>query len=179
MLRKLPSPRNPQRPAASASAADVEAPCENFRTRREKSLSPVVLIVERDRLLRWALYEVLSAAGFRVLTAPGPSCVEWIVQQVEQNVALVLLDDDSWPLTALTRATLVERWPAVVIAVTTQSDDPAVEARARKHGAVEVLIKPFELPELVHLVERLIGLGAHAANESRAISDPSLATALR
>src|SRR5262245_30229341 len=130
MLRKLTNPRKPRR---------------IFRTVRENSRNPVVLIVERDRLLRWALYEVLCADGFRVITAPAPASAVWLLDRIEQDVHLAIVDDDSWAMTAQTRATLQRRWPALPIIVTMSADDPAVAARARKHGAAELLIKPFEL----------------------------------
>ncbi len=34
-------------------------------------------------------------------------------------------------------------------------ENPAIEARTREQGATEVLIKPFDLPALVDLAERL------------------------
>jgi hypothetical protein len=47
---------------------------EISRTRCGISRDPVVLVVERDNLLRWALFETLTSAGFRVLAAQSSVC---------------------------------------------------------------------------------------------------------
>jgi hypothetical protein len=57
MMRKAPSITHPR------SAAPDFSP-----RRREDLPSPAVLVVSRDSLLRWALYEALTAADLRVLT---------------------------------------------------------------------------------------------------------------
>jgi DNA-binding NtrC family response regulator len=125
--------------------------------RRGISPDPVVLVVERDALLRWAIFETLTSAGFRVLAAPGSHCAEAWLRQVEQDLSLALIDDDAWPLTASARAALQTRWPALPTVVMLHGPDPAIEARTREHGATEVLVKPFDLPDLIDLVERLTG----------------------
>jgi two-component system nitrogen regulation response regulator GlnG len=118
----------------------------------------VVLVVEQDGLLRWALYETLADAGFRVLTAPSSACAEAWLRQIDQDLSLALIADDAWPLTAPVRAILQTRWPTLPIVVMLHGEHPALEARTRELGATEVLIKPFDLPDLVALVERLTGL---------------------
>jgi DNA-binding NtrC family response regulator len=125
--------------------------------RRGISPDPVVLVVERDALLRWALFETLTSAGFRVLPASCSHCAEARIRQIAQNLSLAVIDDDAWPLTASARAALQARWPALPIVVMLHGQDPAIEARTREHGATEVLVKPFDLPALVDLAERLTG----------------------
>lgn len=127
---------------------------EISRIRREISRAPVVLIIERDALLRWALYETLTTAGFRVLAAPGTACAEAWLHQIDQELSLALIEDDVWPLTGRTKAALEARWPALPIVVMLHGENPAIEARVRAHGAADVLVKPFDLPELVELAER-------------------------
>jgi DNA-binding NtrC family response regulator len=125
--------------------------------RRGISPNPVVLVVERDALLRWALYETLTASGFRVLTAPGSDCAEASLRQIDQDLALALVDDDAWPLTPSAREVLQARWPGLPMVVMLHAEDAAIEAEVRRHGATEVLVKPFDLPDLVDVVERLTG----------------------
>jgi two-component system, NtrC family, nitrogen regulation response regulator GlnG len=123
--------------------------------RREISRAPVVLIVERDALLRWALHETLTSAGFRVLAAPTTACAEAWLQQIDQELSLALIEDDVWPLPAPVKAILETRWPTLPIVVMLHGEHPAIEARVREHGASEVLVKPFDLPDLIALAEHL------------------------
>jgi two-component system, response regulator FlrC len=123
--------------------------------RREISRAPVVLLVERDALLRWALYETLTTAGFRVLAAPGTACAEAWLHQIDQELSLALIEDDVWPMPGRMKAVLQARWPTLPIVVMLHGANPAIEARVREHGAADVLVKPFDLPELVALAERL------------------------
>jgi DNA-binding response OmpR family regulator len=126
----------------------------------------VVLIVDRDNLLRWAIYETLTDAGFRVLAAASSMCAEGWIHQIDQNLSLALIDDDAWPLTPSVRAGLRARWPTLPIVVMLHDEDPALEARTRALGATDVIVKPFDLPELVKLIERLTGF-PHAHAETR------------
>jgi DNA-binding response OmpR family regulator len=115
------------------------------------------LVVERDGLLRWALYETLTDAGFRVLAAPSGTCAEAWLHEIDQDLSLAIVDDDAWPLTPSVRAILATRWPTLPIAVMLHGEHPALEAQVREHGAAEVLVKPFDLPDVVALAERLTG----------------------
>lgn len=157
MLSKPTAHCKPTRPPASERRNGHHGQRELSPTRREKSLSPVVLVMERDSLLRWALYETLAEAGFRVLAPPDTSCAEAWLQQIEQDLSVALVDETSWPLTPAARAVLRGRWPILPIVVMLHSDDAGLAARTREHGATDILVKPFELPDLVHLVERLAG----------------------
>jgi DNA-binding NtrC family response regulator len=137
--------------------------------RREISCAPVVLIVERDALLRWALYETLTTAGFRVLAAPGTACAEAWLHQIDQELSLALIEDDVWPLTGRMKAVLQSRWPTLPMVVMLHGENPAIEARVREHGATDVLVKPFDLPDLVALAERLTS-DSHARAGTRVSS---------
>lgn len=153
MLRE---PQNSRKPTQRAPALRGRV-----RTEREEFPSPVILVVERDQLLRWALFEILADAGFRVLTAPdGPAALA-LIGQIDQDVALALVDDDTWPMTASVRAALQKRWPGLPFVVTLAMADPLVDARAREHGAAAVLIKPFDLNEVVREAQKLTAR-AHA-----------------
>ena len=107
--------------------------------------------------MRWALYETLTDAGFLVLDAPTSECAETWLRQIDQDLSMALIDDDVWPLTPSVRELLQTRWPSLPIVVMLHVEDPSVEARMREHGATEVLVKPFDLPDLVRLSERVTG----------------------
>lgn len=166
MLRKPSSPRKPLTPARRTVATASQDRCVVSRTPGEKSHGPTILVVERDRLLRWALNEVLSDASFHVLTVPEGECAQAVLNDVGEDFSLALVDDDAWPLTAAARAALRRRFPALPIVAMTHSDDPAVERRARRHGAAAVLVKPFDLPRVVELVRQLAPPRADFAHAS-------------
>jgi DNA-binding NtrC family response regulator len=164
----MQSKRSALQPLAKASGAVRDTRSsrsgEISHIRRGISRDPVVLIVERDALLRWALYETLTSAGFRVLAAPGSECAEAWLKQIDQDLSLALVDDDAWPLSPSARAILQARWPALPMVVMLHGENPAIEAKTRELGASEVLVKPFDLPDLVALVERITGFPhAHPA----------------
>jgi DNA-binding response OmpR family regulator len=164
MLRKHAALRTQTRTAGVVRQTRSHPSGEISHIRREISRDPVVLVVERDGLLRWALYETLTEAGFRVLAAPGSACAEAWLRQIDQDLSMALIDDEVWPLSASARTLMETRWPSLPIVVMMHGEDPAIEARMREHGATEVLVKPFDLPDLVNLIERLTGSShAHAA----------------
>jgi hypothetical protein len=99
--------------AKAAGAVRQNRSCrsgEISHIRRGISRDPIVLVVERDALLRWAIYETLTSAGFRVLAAPGSDCAEAWLRQIDQDLSLALIDDDAWPLTPSARGVLQTRW---------------------------------------------------------------------
>jgi len=67
--------------------------------RREELPTPVVLVVSQDSLLRWALYEALTAADVRVLTCSAEAHARDILPHVEARFSVAIIDDDAWPLT--------------------------------------------------------------------------------
>jgi DNA-binding response OmpR family regulator len=152
MLRKYPASRTHAKATGAVRRRGSHPSGEISHIPREISRAPVVLIVERDGLLRWALYETLTDAGFRVLAAPSSVCAEAWLRQIEQDLSLVLINDDAWPLSPSLRAILQARWPSVPLVVMLHGEDPALEARTRELGATDVLVKPFDLPDLVKLV---------------------------
>lgn len=155
MLPKHAAPRTPAKASGAVRQQHSIRSGEISHIRREISRAPVVLIVEQDALLRWALYETLSTAGFRVLAAPGTACAEAWLHQIDQELSLALIEDDVWPLPGRVKAALEARWPTLPIVVMLHGENPAIEARVRAHGATEVLVKPFDLPDLIDLAERL------------------------
>jgi DNA-binding response OmpR family regulator len=168
MLRKHAASRNLAKDTGAVRPDWPHPSGEISHIRRDISREPVALVIERDELLRWALYETLIDAGFRVLAAPSCACAESWLRQIDQELSLALVEDDVWPLASSVRARLEARWPGRPIVVMTQSDDPSLESRMREHGATEVLVKPFDLPDLVRLAERLTGYPhARAVTSSR------------
>jgi DNA-binding response OmpR family regulator len=166
MLRKHQTSRTHANATGAVRHRGSHPSGEISHIRHEISREPVVLVVERDSLLRWALYETLTEAGFRVLAASSSVSAEAWLHQIDQDLSLALVDDDAWPLTPSAREILRSRWPSLPIVVTLHGEDPGLEARTREHGATDVLVKPFDLPVLARLVERLTGF-PHGSEETR------------
>jgi DNA-binding NtrC family response regulator len=165
MLQKHPAPRTHAEHTGVVHHRGSHPSGEISHIPRGISRDPIVLVVEWDGLLRWALYETLNDAGFRVLAAPTSVCAETWLRQIDHDVSLALIDEDAWPLPPAVGAVLKNRWPSLPIVAMHHGEHPALEARTRALGATEVLVKPFDLPDLVTVVERLTGF-RHARAET-------------
>jgi two-component system response regulator AtoC len=115
---------------------------------------PTVLVVDDESLIRFALAERLTDEGYRVIEADTAAGA---LAKSEEGVDLVLLDyklPDGDGIEVLKR--LKERDPdALVILLTAHvSVDLAVEAM--KQGAYHYANKPFNLDEVVLLVDKAL-----------------------
>ena len=119
--------------------------------------SPVILVVSRDSLLRWALYEALAAAHFRVLTCNDESHAREILPKVDLEMALAIIDDETWPMTTSAQAWLHTLWPHAAILVLAHHE-AGLARRVTALGGADVLFKPFDVPQLVQAVARLLAV---------------------
>jgi DNA-binding NtrC family response regulator len=125
---------------------------------REELPTPVVLVVSQDSLLRWALYEALTAADLRVLTCSDQAHARDILPHVEARFSVAVVDDDTWPMTRSERDWLHLLSPGiqlVLLAHPNQAREQGLEQRIKELGLAEVVHKPFDIGELVRLVEQL------------------------
>jgi len=126
-----------------------------FPRQREVLPSPAVLVVSRDGLLRWALYEALTAVRLRVLACCDEAHAREILPRVDTDFALAIVDDDAWPMTRTNREWLQRRWPDLPIVVLAHSGQ-GVEHRTQNLGLTHVVLKPFDVHDLVQLADRII-----------------------
>ena len=63
--------------------------------------------------------------------------------------------DESWPTTQSERRWLHARWPRLPILLLAHPGQ-GVEHRMKELGLADVLLKPFDVPHLVQIVERLV-----------------------
>ena len=116
--------------------------------------APTVLVVDDEQLLRWSLRERLDQAGYRVLEAESG---EQAVGHLDNGVDLVLLDyrlPDTDGLDLLKKIKRHDSDILVILMTAYSSIDSAVEAI--KHGAYHYANKPFNLDEMMILVEKAL-----------------------
>ena len=114
-----------------------------------------ILIVDDNEVFRLPLQRALEAAGFEVIAVPS---AEDALDVLDGSTVDVLLTDQRLPgmdgvqLIARVKAT----HPAMgIIAMTAYGTiESAVEARRR--GADDYLVKPFEVPDLLRALHRAL-----------------------
>jgi DNA-binding NtrC family response regulator len=108
-----------------------------------------VLVVEDEKLIRWAIGQTLAGKGHTVVEACDAASARQVIEDSLEPVDVVLLDyrlpdsNDFQLLDDLHRLS-----PASVVVVMTAQNDPALNAAALDHGARRVLDKPFDLTVL-------------------------------
>lgn len=115
-----------------------------------------VLVVEDNALVTGATRILLEDAGFRVSTAGLVSEAHAICRSDPPDAILLdlrLPDGDGLSLPARLRAEGV-RLP--VIAALTGRDEPAVRARCKRAGCVEMLVKPVDIRALASRIRSWI-----------------------
>ncbi len=125
-----------------------------------KTLS--ILIVEDEKLLRWALRERLRQEGYRVLEAgTGRDAIGHL--EKENELDLVLLDIKLPDASGLDLLQMIrKKSPRTRVIVMTSLSSPETVRAAHDAGSHRFVEKPFELEEMVKLVgETLAGVPAN------------------
>lgn len=115
-----------------------------------------VFIAEDNPILLQGLGRALSANGYQVRTAEDGTAVMGMLRASEVPPDLLLLDVMMPGMSGLEvmRAVHAEpRWADVPVMLITAAKDESSAATAVHDGAVDVLIKPFRLGELLARIE--------------------------
>ena len=117
----------------------------------------LILLVEDEKLLRWALNEQLSRAGHTVQTAADLGEAKHHLSRHQPDLMLLDLSLPDGHGLDFYQDNLPQLEDSVVIVMTAvgQVEDAV---RAMKLGALDFLNKPVDQAELVRLVERSLGM---------------------
>src|SRR4029450_429761 len=116
--------------------------------------SPTILVVDDEQLIRWSLTSRLTDEGYRVFEAETAAQA---LKRVREGVDLVLLDyrlPHSDGLAVLKQIKEHDPDTLVILLTAYSSVDTAVEAM--RHGAYHYVNKPFNLDEIVLLVQKAL-----------------------
>ena len=116
-----------------------------------------LLVVDDDEGLRENLQELFESLGYRVLTAS--STADALEQLDRSSVDLVLTD---YKMPGATGVELLEtlrhRCPQTRGILMTAFGDSFMEIESVRRGAVGYLTKPFEVDDVVDVVQRILRL---------------------
>ena len=118
--------------------------------------SAVILVVDDEALVRWSLRERLNADGYDILEAGLASEALERLSAID-SIDLVLLDyklPDGDGLTVLRR--IKETSPEIQVILMTAFSSVETAVEAMKLGAYHYVNKPFNLDEVVMLVEKAL-----------------------
>src|SRR5688572_23500536 len=113
-----------------------------------------ILVVDDEALIRWSLAEHLKSEGYDVLEAENGAAA---LEQLSHGVDLVLLDyklPDTDGVSVLRKIKEFDQDILVILLTAYASVETAVEAM--KLGAYHFANKPFNLDEIVAVVERAL-----------------------
>jgi DNA-binding NtrC family response regulator len=113
-----------------------------------------ILVVDDEQLIRWSLGERLKDEGYRVLEAETSSQA---LDRFRDGVDLVLLDyklPDGDGIEVLKKLKAIE--PDVLVILLTAHSSVELAVEAMKQGAYHYANKPFNLDEIVLLIEKAL-----------------------
>jgi two-component system, NtrC family, response regulator AtoC len=115
---------------------------------------PTILVVDDEQLIRWSLADRLKTEGYTVVEAPTAAEA---LSKSQEGVDLVLLDyrlPDGDGLSVLKK--IKERNPDTLVILLTAYSSLETAVEAMKAGAYHYANKPFNLDEIVLLVEKAL-----------------------
>jgi DNA-binding response OmpR family regulator len=119
--------------------------------------SATIFIADDNPILLQGLDRALTSSGYAVETAGDGEAVLDLLTRASLLPDLLLLDvmmPKLSGLDVLKRLQEDARWSGVPVMLVTAATDEALPAQALEGGAVDVLIKPFRLHELLERIER-------------------------
>lgn len=119
---------------------------------------PAVLVVDDEPLIRWSLSEGLTESGYVVRLAGNAAEARAALALIGQQPLVVLLDlrlPDVVDLSLL--AEIRRRWPDARVVMMSAHGTADDVTRAINLGAVRFVEKPFDVTEVVRIVDEAWG----------------------
>jgi DNA-binding NtrC family response regulator len=116
-------------------------------------MTRTVLIVDDEASVRFALSELLSERGHGVITANGGADALHKLDEIDAVVTDLSMPGMSG-LELL--AKIVAKDDSLPVILLTAHGSERVAVEAMKHGAYDYLAKPFDIDELVHVIDRAL-----------------------
>ena len=149
------------RPDYAQCAGDPDTAGQVFPLTLAKYL-PRVLVVDEERLVRWSLCEMLTGAGYQVVDAQNGREARAAMADEEHPIDVMLVDpklpDGDGLL--LVREARHRRLTCSVLVMTACGSVDTIEA-ALSAGADRVILKPFDLDDLLRLVRQVCPAATH------------------
>ena len=117
--------------------------------------SETILIVDDEKLIRWSLSKELSEMGFIVIEAESVKTTFQQLQKYDPDIAL--LDHNLPDGTGIEiLQALRQNYSVIPTILMTATDRSNVAVQALKLGAVDYLIKPINIEELILVIEKTL-----------------------
>jgi len=134
-----------------------------------------ILIVDDDAQLRQSFEKLLSQEGYEVHTAAtGEAGLEAVRQKVPDLVIMDVRMPGMSGLEAFTAMRAIESKLPVIIMTAFGTTDTAIEAT--KLGAFDYVLKPFDIPDILTLIEQALEAGRFMRSRVEMNVDSPVAT---
>ena len=118
-------------------------------------MKPIVLVADDDRSILDILRLGLQVKGYEVLTASDGRAALQVLERSHPD--LVFLDIEMPQLTGIeVLKRLRKNWPALPVIIMTAHGTIRLAVDAMKEGATEFITKPFEMEQLVLVIQKAL-----------------------
>ena len=117
-----------------------------------------ILIVDDDEQLRKSFKKIVEEEGYAVKSA---STGEQCIKEVQDNqIDLVIMDIKMPGMTGLQALKEIHKsQPKLPVIIMTAYGTTETAIEATKHGAFDYILKPFDVPEMLELIEKALEAG--------------------
>ncbi|WP_392561315.1 nitrogen regulation protein NR(I) [Orbus sturtevantii] len=116
-----------------------------------------IWVIDDDSSIRWVLEKALTQAGFTCTCFDNGKIALNVLENNSQKPAALILDIKMPEIDGLTLLnTIKENYPALPVIIMTAHSDLDAAVSAYQKGAFDYIPKPFDVDEMIQLVERAL-----------------------